>query len=94
MEFEVTNETQREQAMRKMVQRGATVVLGVGFAQADAINAVAGGQSGRPVSPLSTSAGSTGRTCANTPSAKSMRVSYLVGVAAAMASAKPARSAL
>jgi len=41
MEFEVTNETQREQAMRRMVSRGATVVLGVGFAQADAINAVA-----------------------------------------------------
>ncbi|MFK7942037.1 MAG: BMP family protein [Paracoccaceae bacterium] len=41
MEFEVTNETQREQAMRRMVQRGATLVLGVGFAQADAINAVA-----------------------------------------------------
>jgi len=42
MEFEVTNEAQREQAMRRMVQRGATVVLGVGFGQADAINAVAG----------------------------------------------------
>ncbi len=41
MEFEVTNETQREQAMRRMVQKGATVVLGVGFAQADAIDAVA-----------------------------------------------------
>ena len=41
MEFEVTNETQREQAMRRMVQRGATVVLGVGFAQADAIDKVA-----------------------------------------------------
>ena len=41
MEFEVTNETQREQAMRRMVQRGATLVLGVGFAQADAIDAVA-----------------------------------------------------
>ena len=25
MEFEVTNETQREQAMRRMVERGATV---------------------------------------------------------------------
>ena len=36
MEFEVTNETQREQAMRRMAERGATVVLGVGFAQADA----------------------------------------------------------
>ncbi|MEM6547555.1 MAG: BMP family ABC transporter substrate-binding protein [Pseudomonadota bacterium] len=42
MEFEVTNETQREQAMRRMVRRGATIVLGVGFAQADAIDAVAG----------------------------------------------------
>ena len=41
MEFEVTNETQRQQAMERMVQRGATVVLGVGFAQADAISAVA-----------------------------------------------------
>jgi basic membrane protein A len=41
MEFEVTNETQREQAMRRMVSRGATVVLGVGFAQADAIDKVA-----------------------------------------------------
>ena len=36
MEFEVTNETQREQAMRRMAERGATIVLGVGFAQADA----------------------------------------------------------
>jgi len=41
MEFEVTNEAQREQAMRRMVRRGATVVLGVGFAQADAIDAAA-----------------------------------------------------
>ena len=41
MEFEVTNETQREQAMRRMIARGATVLLGVGFAQADAIAAVA-----------------------------------------------------
>ena len=41
MEFEVTNEAQREQAMQRMVSRGATVVLGVGFAQADAIDKVA-----------------------------------------------------
>ena len=41
MEFEVTNETQREQAIRRMAQRGATVILGVGFAQADAISKVA-----------------------------------------------------
>ncbi len=41
MEFEVTSETQREQALRRMAERGATVVLGVGFAQADAIAKVA-----------------------------------------------------
>ena len=41
LEFQVTNEAQREQAMRRMVRRGATVVLAVGFSQADAINAVA-----------------------------------------------------
>ena len=41
MEFEVTNATQRQQAMEKMIQRGATLVLGVGFAQADAIDKVA-----------------------------------------------------
>jgi len=40
-EFEVTNETQREQAIRKMAQRGASPVLGVGFAQAPAIEAAA-----------------------------------------------------
>ena len=40
-EFEVTNETQREQAIRKMAQRGGNPVLGIGFAQAPAIEKVA-----------------------------------------------------
>ena len=40
-EFEVINETQREQALRKMAQRGANPVLGVGFAQAPAMEKVA-----------------------------------------------------
>ncbi len=40
-EFEVTNETQREQALRKMAQRGADPVLGIGFAQAPALTKVA-----------------------------------------------------
>ena len=48
-EFEVTNETQREQAIRRMAQRGANPVLGVGFAQADAIGKVAPGISGCPL---------------------------------------------
>ncbi len=40
-EFEVTNETQREQAIRKMARRGRSPIVGVGFAQASAIEAVA-----------------------------------------------------
>ena len=40
-EFEVTNETQREQAITRMAQRGADPVLGVGFAQAPAMEKVA-----------------------------------------------------
>jgi len=41
MEFEVTNETQREQGIRKMAQRGATIIVCVGFAQADGCDKVA-----------------------------------------------------
>ena len=40
-EFEVTNETQREQALRRMAQRGADPILGVGFAQAGPMESVA-----------------------------------------------------
>ncbi len=40
-EFEVTNETQREQALRRMAQRGANPILGVGFAQAGPMEIVA-----------------------------------------------------
>lgn len=40
-EFEVTNETQREQAIRRMASRGANPILGVGFAQAGPMEAVA-----------------------------------------------------
>ena len=40
-EFEVTNETQREQAIRRMAERGANPILGVGFAQAGPMEAVA-----------------------------------------------------
>ena len=41
MEFEVNNEAQRQRAMERLIQRGATALLGVGFAQADAIASVA-----------------------------------------------------
>jgi basic membrane protein A len=40
-EFEVTNESQREQSLRKLAQRGATVIVATGFAQAPALKTVA-----------------------------------------------------
>lgn len=40
-EFEVTNEAQREQALRRMAQRGANPILGIGFAQAGPMEIVA-----------------------------------------------------
>ncbi|MEM7422787.1 MAG: BMP family ABC transporter substrate-binding protein [Pseudomonadota bacterium] len=84
MEFEVTNETQREQAMRRMVQRGATLVLGVGFAQADAIAAVAADNPDKQFSIIDVS-------WLDAPNLrqyafKEHEGSYMVGVAAALAS--------
>ena len=83
MEFEVTNETQREQAMRRMVERGATLVLGVGFAQADAINKVAGENPDRMFSIIDVN-------WLDQPNLrqyafKEQEGSYLVGIAAASA---------
>ncbi len=40
--FEITNPTQREQAIKKMAKRGANPVLGIGFAQGPAIDKIAG----------------------------------------------------
>ncbi len=40
-EFEVTNEAQREQALRRMAQRGANPILSIGFAQAGPLEIVA-----------------------------------------------------
>ncbi len=39
-EFEVTNESQRDQALRRMARRGATIVVAVGFSQATPLEAV------------------------------------------------------
>src|SRR5262245_3333776 len=41
-DFEVTNEAQREQALRNMARRGGTIVVGIGFAQASGMEKVAG----------------------------------------------------
>jgi basic membrane protein A and related proteins len=40
-EFEVTNEAQREQALRNMARRGSQIVVGIGFAQASGVEKVA-----------------------------------------------------
>ena len=84
MEFEVTNENQRQQAMERMVARGATVVLGVGFAQADAISAVAAANPDVKFSIIDVG-------WLDAPNLrqyvfKEHEGSYLVGIAAAMAS--------
>lgn len=39
-EFEVTSESQREQALRNMARRGATVITAVGFSQSAAVDKV------------------------------------------------------
>ena len=41
IEFEAANGTQIEQGMRKVADRGATLIVAMGFAQADAVAAVA-----------------------------------------------------
>jgi basic membrane protein A and related proteins len=40
MEFEISNETQREQAMRRMAERGANPIIAIGFSQAGAVEKV------------------------------------------------------
>jgi len=41
MEFEISNESQREQAIRRMAERGASPIIGIGFSQASSIEKVA-----------------------------------------------------
>jgi basic membrane protein A len=40
LEYEIANETQREQAMRRMAERGANPIIGIGFSQAGAVEKV------------------------------------------------------
>ncbi len=83
-EFQITNETQREQAMRRLVERGATMVIAVGFSQADAIDAVAADHPDQQFAIIDVS-------WLDRPNLrqyvfKEHEGSYLVGVAAALAS--------
>jgi basic membrane protein A and related proteins len=41
LEFEITNPTQREQALRRMAERGANPVVGIGFSQGSSMEKVA-----------------------------------------------------
>jgi basic membrane protein A and related proteins len=41
LEFEIANDSQREQALRRMAERGASPIIGVGFSQASALEKVA-----------------------------------------------------
>ncbi|PZP29652.1 MAG: BMP family ABC transporter substrate-binding protein [Roseateles depolymerans] len=41
LEFEISNDTQRVQAIRRMAERGASPIISVGFAQASALQQVA-----------------------------------------------------
>ncbi len=41
LEFEISNPAQREQAQRRMAERGATPIVGIGFSQSSAVEKVA-----------------------------------------------------
>ena len=41
LDFEIANEAQRDQAMRRMAEKGATPIIGVGFSQASSIEKAA-----------------------------------------------------
>eukprot|EP01137_Pigoraptor_chileana_P026107 Opistho-2@96591 len=41
LEFEISNDTQRVQAIRRMAERGASPIISIGFAQASALAQVA-----------------------------------------------------
>lgn len=41
LSFEITNESQREQAIRRMAEKGASPIIGIGFGQASSIEKIA-----------------------------------------------------
>jgi basic membrane protein A len=41
LEFEISNESQREQALRRMAEKGASPIIGIGFGQASAVEKLA-----------------------------------------------------
>jgi basic membrane protein A len=82
-EFEVTSEAQREQALRNLVRRKASMVVGIGFAQATAMEKVARESPGARFAIVDA--------VVDLPNVQSIvfkehEGSFLVGMAAAMAS--------
>ena len=82
-EFEVTNETQREQALRRMARNGADIVIAVGFAQASSLDIVA---QEFPDTKFTIIDGVVEQPNVQSVVFKEHEGSYLVGVLAAMAS--------
>src|SRR5213083_2217528 len=41
LEFEISKESQREQALRRMAERGASPVIGIGFGQGSSVEKIA-----------------------------------------------------
>jgi basic membrane protein A len=82
-DFEVTNEAQREQALRNMARRGSQIVVGIGFAQASGMEKVAKEFPGTKFAIIDA--------VVNLPNVQSIvfkehEGSFLVGMAAALAS--------
>ncbi len=82
-EFEVTNEAQREQALRNMARRGSQIVVGIGFSQASGMEKVAKEFTGTKFAIIDA--------VVDLPNVQSIvfkehEGSFLVGMAAAMAS--------
>ena len=82
-EFEVTNETQRVQAFANMARRGASIIVGVGFTQRAALEAVARQYPAKQFTLIDTTS--------DLPNVQSVvfreqEGSFLVGVLAALAS--------
>jgi basic membrane protein A and related proteins len=84
LEFEIANESQREQAMRRMAERGANPIVGVGFSQASS-GREGGARTSRSCSSPSSTWWSTCPTC-RAVVFKEHEGSFLVGMMAAMAS--------
>jgi basic membrane protein A len=83
LEFEVTNESQRDQALRRMIQRGASIIVAVGFGYATPLEAIADEAPGTKFAIIDS--------VVDKPNVQSIvfkehEGSFLVGMAAALAS--------